>query len=283
VSEYQPSLASPASPAHLCGGLQRFKSCFVGWCASATTWETVRWSAKSFGIEISAVSLYLLETKNCMAQSNGSPAGEAGFSFEAVKTAIAPASDSLAYVAYALGTIWLYLMAHPPAAVMASAAAASIFALIGIMNQRATTRLRETFVTINSDNWDKDVIDSRKTLATIRQEIANQPFKISEYAVRTADNIPNRTTLQTIMNDYESLALGIRLNILDEYFMYRWMRGTVLGDWETLAPLVSAYRQNNKNPRIYIEFEGLSLAWGGDRSYRTGRKIRSASKVVSVR
>ena len=89
-------------------------------------------------------------------------------------------------------------------------------------------------------------------------------------------------TLNTILKDYENIALGVRHHILDETYLYRWMRSTVIHDWTALSPLVTAYRSVDKVPNAYIEFEGMATAWEDGRSYRTGRLLKAANRSIRV-
>lgn len=239
-------------------------------------------SKKSFefshwgGMGVVGAASLLLATPSLAEQSQTAP------SFEAVKTAIDPLSDLIAGFVFSLSSIWAYLLANPPAAVLLGTLIASVVALFSIHQQRNLTRLRETFSSINNDIWDNDVIKARETLENIRSNISGDVHKISDYCERKSTNIAEVTALQLIMNDYENIALGVKMNILDETYLFRWMRGAVIQDWDTLNPLVSACRAKYKNSKIYIEFEGLATQWQRGRSYRTGRKIKSAVKQFRI-
>jgi hypothetical protein len=71
--------------------------------------------------------------------------------------------------------------------------------------------------------------------------------------------------LRTIINDYKFLSLGVKMNIVDEDFLYKAAKGAGLLDWKSLSQIVIAYRQKYTNPRVYIEFEGLVNAWEQDK------------------
>lgn len=90
-------------------------------------------------------------------------------------------------------------------------------------------------------------------------------------------------TLRTILNDYENIALGIKLGILDEDYAYRYYRGTVLRDWEAVSPLVFTYRSKRGNSRLFIEFEGLAHAWENEFSFRTRGRLQFAQKKMTFR
>jgi Domain of unknown function (DUF4760) len=208
-----------------------------------------------------------------------------GLSLDSVKTAFDPLITIVASIIVCLAALWGYLVAHPPAAVLLSTVIASAVAIVSIRSQRITTRLRETFNTLNDDNWDEDVIKARRLFKQIREAVKEEPHEIAKFCDPNSTDekeLEKSQTLQTIMNDYENLALGLRLNIIDENFLYRWMRSVVIRDFATLSPLVTAYRGRFANPEVYIEFEGLALSWQQDRSYRSGRRMRRTKRTITI-
>jgi hypothetical protein len=217
-----------------------------------------------------------------------------GLSLDSFKSFFDPIATTLAWIPYGAMHVWLYLTSTPPAAVLLSTIIASTVAIVSIHNNRATTKLRETYSKINAFNWDQDVIEARKIFTEIKQKLTN-PQEIAKYCHPlqqvTGDNPSNYTQkldshekisglLRSIANDYEFMALGIKMDILDEEFVYRAARGALIRDWAALSPLVIAYRQRHNSQLVYIEFEGLTHAWEQDKSYRSGRKMRPARKRI---
>lgn len=96
------------------------------------------------------------------------------------------------------------------------------------------------------------------------------------------DRIRKLQALNNILNDYENMAIGIKMNILDEDYLYRWMKSSLIDDWQELNPLVTAFRHARKKPAIYIEFEGLASAWMENKSYKNGRKLNRTERKLSV-
>ena len=204
--------------------------------------------------------------------------------FSEMRLLVRPATDLVVGFFYVPYMLWRFLVLNPSAAILASALLASIFAYLSVQSQRAITRLRETFATINDDNWDKDVIKARNIISSIKAELGENRTDIAKYCSPGANSgdLEKVIALSTIMNDYENLALGVRHNIMDEEYLHRWMRSALLEDWVTLSPLVTAYRYTRKNPNIYIEFEGLAAAWGIGTSYRTQLPLKKANRSVSI-
>lgn len=231
-----------------------------------------------------AIALTALSFVDAHAQTtqSGGPAQQPGLSFDTVKKGIEPATDVIASVVLALASSWNYLMANPPAAVLLAAILGGVIAISSIYKQRETTRLRETFTAVKQDNWDEDLITARKIFGRIKKEIKDHGGSTAKYADPNEINGEDAITLQTIMNDYENIALGIRHNIIEEVYLFRWMRGALLSDWNTLSPLVTAFRHSLGSPQAYIEFEGLANAWQANRSYRTNRRLRRARRQITV-
>lgn len=199
-----------------------------------------------------------------------------GFAFSDFKAALDPVASVLAYIPYGLYSVWEYFMSHPPASVFLSATVAGVIAIQSIRINREIARLRETFSTMNADNWDKDVIDARIRLKRIKKEMAQSGQSLAKYCDVDGDNeedIAKEVALQTILNDYENLALGIKHKIVDEHFVYEWMRTTTYRDWNDLSPLVNAYRSKGAE-NAYVEFEGLVSSWKDGKSFHTGRKLK---------
>lgn len=228
-----------------------------------------------------------------------------------VKDSLGQTIDVMVWPFAFLAKAWWVLSRYTSAAILLSAASAGLFAYLSMRRQAETARVKETFTIINRDNWDEDVIEARKDLRRILNALAVSGGSVSKYAEDThskaqaeidlrrspsgahvsevmpatsgeqlspADQfIKEKITLNTIMNHYENLALGVKYGILDETFLFQYMRATALGDWNHLSPLVYEYRQQDRNPQLYIEFEGLASQWARDRSYKKGRKTLKKS------
>ena len=177
-------------------------------------------------------------------------------------------------------------MKNPPAAVLLSTAVAITIAVSTIRTTRAVTRLRETFNTMHSANWDEDVIKARILYAQTRGMLGNEKHMIADYmhGSKSWDKFSETekkkkeeiaTALMAIMNEYDLLALGIRLDTIDEVFLFKAFRGSVIRDWDTLAPLVDNYRKTYDNEKLCIEFQGLADSWKKEISYKSGKKLNT--------
>lgn len=213
-------------------------------------------------------------------QPTESPASP-GFSFETARAIVSPVTDVIALVLLGMQSIWHYIATHGPVATLLAAIIGSTVAIVSIRSQRTMTRVRETFAAMDRGNWDGDLIKARVVFSRIKNELRQKKESIAKYC-NDDDGNDDKVTLQTIMNDYENLALGVRANIIDELYLYRWMRTILISDWHEFSPLVTAYRHQNSSQTLYIEFEGLASAWSNGRSYRTGRKLKRLLRTIKI-
>jgi hypothetical protein len=215
-----------------------------------------------------------------------------------VREFLGPLWTVISFPAWLL-TFFAWVVArYPSAAVLVSAASAGTFAWLAMRHQSKVARTRETFATVNRDNWDEDVIKARRVFGRISNQLKDQPGALSRYAGTVAfadgrqapsgsdaekEHIETRVTLLTILNDYENQALAIKHGILDETYLFNAIRSTALRDWETLSPFVQELRTQRRNPQAYIEFEGLVAQWSKDCSFTTGRPLTKSSRQVRVK
>ena len=251
----------------------------------AVDMEAQSWlSRTSYALKrVALAALSLLSATSALAQNAvlGPASPTPGLSLEWARSISSPVTDVFAYLILFLASAWQYIVLHPPVAVMLSAVIASSVAIVSIRSQRSITRLRETFVTLDRGNWDQDLIKARRDFAIIKKNLLDSKENIAKYS--EMNDSEDYVTLQTIMNDYENLALGVRMSIIDEIYLCRWMRGAMIADWFTLSPLVTAYRHNHSSSTLYIEFEGIAAAWQRGRSYRTGRKLKPHHRRITVK
>ncbi|CAA2158931.1 hypothetical protein MBRA_04179 [Methylobacterium brachiatum] len=133
-------------------------------------------------------------------------------------------------------------------------------------------------VDANQSTRHKDLFKSAFPSSKSSNNISDQVN--SEYEAGRLRHQEAVITLRTILNDYENIALGIKLGILDEDYAYRYYRGTVLRDWEAMSPLVFTYRSKRGNNRLFIEFEGLAHAWENEFSFRNRGRLQFAQKKM---
>jgi uncharacterized protein DUF4760 len=249
---------------------------------SSNYWEFYRCIAKSFTHSALVSAVYAATVSVAYAQSTSGPAQRPGLSFEYARELASPIADAVAYVFVAVASVWNYLMDNPAAAGLLAAALATAAAYFTIQNHREMTRLRETFAMMDRLNWDKDHIDARRVFADIREGLKANNESVAKYVEPRQDDREKMATLIAIMSNYENLALGVRRHIIDETYLHRYVRGMLICDWEYLAPFVTVARTKHTNQALYIEFEGMAIAWKNNKSYRTGNKLKRSRLTIKV-
>jgi hypothetical protein len=138
---------------------------------------------------------------------------------------------------------------------------------------------------LHKNNWDQDYLDKRLAFSQLRHSgrnfatYAKLDFTAADFAERLAESL----TIQAILTDYENMAIGIRRGILDEEYLFRYTRTSLIRDWDTAAPYVVSLRSTTGVPSIYVEFEGLAAQWQNNRSYREpARSLPIPTRRVSV-
>lgn len=142
---------------------------------------------------------------------------------------------------------------------------------------------------------DPDAID--KAEKQFKRDLKEKAKKVKKKAKKTEKKsrkakkksskryLKEKVALDTILNDYENLALGVRYDIIDELYLYRWIRSSLIADYNTLHPMIIELRQlgNDHKPLLYIEFEGLANAWGKNESYcAPGKTLKKADRKTSI-
>jgi len=180
----------------------------------------------------------------------------------------------------------LGVISQEAAAILLSVLVAFILGGVAVSGERHTAASRLSFETVRRTNWDADYIEKRREFVGLRDSTqgleiyaADQPPQ----GMQQDEYLMHRAAILAILNDRENTAIGIRRSILDEEYLYRYMRSGVIDDWEASSALVIAFRRLKKNPMLFVEFEGLAAQWQNGTSYRTDRKMPVRNRHVRIR
>jgi Domain of unknown function (DUF4760) len=146
-------------------------------------------------------------------------------------------------------------------AVLISTCVATLIAIWGVLSQRAIARRRATIDLITRNEADHDLIKGYQK----HIELALAPEGLAKWADVAKEKTVETQTIRLILNQYELVAIGIQLGILDYKFWRRWGRSTTIRSWKHASPFVLKLRERLSNPAIYHEFEELALALEGDK------------------
>jgi hypothetical protein len=162
------------------------------------------------------------------------------------------------------------MVTQEAAAIILSVAVAILLGWLTLRSERSLTASRVAFDAVLRTNWDKDYIEKRREFLALRRSKAG----LERFAAETS-TIPeaerdafnnDRSVIQAILNDHENTAIAIRRGIIDEEYLFRYMRSGAVDDWEASSALVAALRRQTGKP-IFVEFEGLATQWQKNMSY----------------
>jgi hypothetical protein len=143
------------------------------------------------------------------------------------------------------------------AAVLITAAIASIIAVWGIQSQRAISRRTLTLNHLTEVDSDSDVIKARKIFI----EEAKKPEGLTPWSSPGKEYEPQCEAIRLVLNDFELMSVGIQMGIIDYEFYRRYSRGTVIKYWYAAAPFIYSIRNQLGNKAIYHEFEELARSF----------------------
>lgn len=139
-------------------------------------------------------------------------------------------------------------------AILITAFLATLLTVWGIITQRVISRRLATLDYFSRVDNDRDIIEARKLFV----KATGEGFDLMALADHSKYEEPEAGAMRLILNENERLSIGIQFGILDEQFVRRAVKGTIIRDWELSAPFIYKLRSQTKRPMIYHEFEELA-------------------------
>lgn len=136
---------------------------------------------------------------------------------------------------------------------------ASAIAVWGIFTQRAIARRRATFDHISRTEGDAEIMAARRKFI----ELAKDNGGLAKWADEEKEKTEEVQAIKVVLNDFELVAIGIQLNIIDEEFYRRWFMSGVTRHWRHARPFVAALRTRTANETLFHEFEQMA-GWFSD-------------------
>jgi Domain of unknown function (DUF4760) len=162
-------------------------------------------------------------------------------------------------------------------AIIFSTLVAAIFAWLTIQHGQKIAKSRLTFETIQRTLWDKDYLESRKVFIRLRDENDG----LVKYAGSDSEYSDQRAHIRGILNNYENVCIGMKMNIIDEQQMYFWERSTLTEDWEKSKAYITHIRQQLRKPKLFETFEEFAENWkNGSSASKKGKKLKESQKIV---
>jgi hypothetical protein len=136
---------------------------------------------------------------------------------------------------------------------------AAVFALVTVLTNRWTTRMKATVDLLERLETHDHFQKSYRAFRQVRLE----PNGIQRIAmISTGAEITERDKCLDFLNIYELIALSIRKTILDEKFYLQAYDATIARDWDAAAPLIKEMRTPSApdvagDPHVFEHFEWL--------------------------
>ena len=147
-----------------------------------------------------------------------------------------------------------------PVVMCVAAAVAACMAALTIHNQNLIQRKSVALDGIrflSAREFNKEYMNQRAQFLSL----CSEDGCLSASLANDLQNNEALPSIRAILNEYECIALGIRVGIIDEKLFKYYMRGTLIKDWDRSRDFVSALRQRVGNQALFSELEWLADRW----------------------
>lgn len=164
-----------------------------------------------------------------------------------------------------------------PLAIILSALGSWYLVSKSISENRKISQRRATFDYYYKLSWDKDYIDANNRYLALTRGTVKLSKIASDYAIVKAKDEPESdedkkiiqeyTSIRSILNEYESIAVGIATDTLSEEIILRNMRQTLAKAIDTCSGFIDETRKNSEfaePDKIYCEVKKLVAKWRKD-------------------
>lgn len=166
-------------------------------------------------------------------------------------------------------TVMDFVSKFGPLAVVVSAALAFWGVWIMLRGQRRMARKRATLDVLYRLESDPAFL---KCAAAYRdaKKGRNLACLLDKVSDRSNRDIEEEFMVDTYLNHMELLCVAMSEDIIDELFVFQYMRGSIIHDWHVSKDYIIKCRQMHNNPRLHQKLEIFATHWGGelDSSYR---------------
>ncbi len=162
--------------------------------------------------------------------------------------------------------------------------------MVAVSTQRSINRRRATVDMFSNKLWDEDYIKVSNIFYTAMKD---QTKLMQDYDLfiqarniqqsgkwadvhdaekkKFDDATLNITSVRSILNDRELIAIGVREGTYDEVIYRRWWYSTALLEWRSASPLVARIRSDTQvgpSAYAYTEMENLAKRWQAEGPWR---------------
>ena len=134
---------------------------------------------------------------------------------------------------------------------------ASIFVVfMTLRGQRRIAKRRATLDIMLKEQGDPSLLAQRKKFTVLRNSKTIKKYALPEHA-----DSAKATTIRSILNFNELIAIGISKETVDADIYKRFCRTDYVDDWIGCKPFVMELRRQGENSTYYCEFESLAKEW----------------------
>lgn len=124
-------------------------------------------------------------------------------------------------------------------------------AWMSIKKQRETTKKDKTISLLMKDLEDDFLKDGMKVLLKIH----NSEDNVAIYANLEHKNSDEAIAIRNLLNYYENISVGVNADIYDIEMIKKSQKSMIIAIYKQSKPFIALLREQNNNPKLYIEFE----------------------------
>ncbi|MBU0592426.1 MAG: DUF4760 domain-containing protein [Gammaproteobacteria bacterium] len=138
---------------------------------------------------------------------------------------------------------------------------AFVFSALGaiaiIYNNSHQAKKRATIDLVLHESSNQFLIDAKKEVSKYHDTEVN----FTELSCGQNCAKPENGFIQSVLNNYEFIASGIKEGAFDEEIYKRMKRSVVIRDWKAFSGYIAELRRAKQRDKLYIEFEWLAKRW----------------------
>lgn len=138
---------------------------------------------------------------------------------------------------------------------------AFIFSALGaigiIYNNSHQAKKRATIDLVLHESGNPTLLAAKKEISKYHDTKVN----FTELSCGANSIKPENGHIQTVLNNYEFIASGIKEGAFDEEIYKRMKRSITVRDWKAFSGYIAELRRSRGHETLYIEFEWLARRW----------------------
>lgn len=133
-----------------------------------------------------------------------------------------------------------------------------IVAVASVLTSRSIARKKQSADVLFAMRKDEEMLDG---LTCIAKNHNAPDINMRSFAKSENFDSEDSIKIRYVLNNYETISVGIQLGIYDEEMFKRVMYGSLVKAYDRVLPLINAVREEKKRDTIFTEFEWLAKRW----------------------